>query len=233
MPIDPIHPLFLRHPVSAGTHLLFCAWAVWATLLFRRLSADDRFRRACVTVFGLSMVVLYGASGLYHAIPANFPRLIDMFLRADLAAIHVLIAGTCTVMFAVLPVGRFRRLLLVLVWMFAAAGAASKALPALPPVRVTLALYVANAAVGCLPARSLARAVGPGGMAWIAAGALAYAAGATCDRLRWPVPLPGVLGPHEILHLCDMLGTSCHVVFVVRYVLRPFERVFRCSSPVT
>src|SRR5262249_11240731 len=108
----------------------------------------------------------------------------------------------------------------------------SKAFPALPPIPVSLALYVANAAIGCLPARPLARAVGAGGMAWIAGGALAYAVGVTCDRLRWPTLLPGVIGPHEILHICDMLGTSCHVIFVVRHVLRPFEVVTSAADVV-
>jgi hypothetical protein len=41
MPFDPIYPFFLRHRVSAGTHLLYRAWAMWATALFRRLSAAD------------------------------------------------------------------------------------------------------------------------------------------------------------------------------------------------
>jgi hypothetical protein len=28
-----------------------------------------------------------------------------------------------------------------------------------------------------------------------------------------------VIGPHEILHLCDMVGTSCHFVFIARWVV--------------
>ena len=34
-----------------------------------------------------------------------------------------------------------------------------------------------------------------------------------------PVLWPGVVGPHEVLHLCDLGGTLCHVVFVTRYVV--------------
>jgi hemolysin III len=220
MPGDLIHPFGFRHPVSAVTHLLFCGWAVYVTAVFRRLTTGDRARQMSASIFGASMVLLYGASGLYHAIPATQPRWIALFRRLDLAAIHVLIAGTCTAIFAVLPAGRPRHVPLALVWAVAAAGAVSKALPALPDFSITLALYVASAAIGCLPVMALARMVGARGLFWIVGGAAVYATGATCEALRWPVPVPGIVGYHEILHVCDMIGTSGHVVFVVRYVVR-------------
>jgi hemolysin III len=219
MPLDPIHSYLFRDPVSAGTHLLFCAWALCATVLLRRIWAGNHLRRRCITFFGLSIVLLYGASGLYHAIPASHPRLIALFLRLDLAAIHVLIAGTCTPIFALLLCDPWRRALLALVWLLAAMGAASKLFLDLPPFRLTLALYIATGAVGCLPIVEIARAVGPRGLAWLIGGALVYAAGGTCEALRLPVVLPGFVGHHEILHICDMIGTSCHLVFVVRFVL--------------
>ena len=223
MPPDPLHPCLFRHPVSAGTHLLFCAWALCATVLLRRTWASDRLRRRCMSVFGLSIVLLYGASGLYHAIPSTHPRLIALFLRFDLAAICILIAGTCTPMFAILLLDPSRRLLLALVWVLAAVGVAGKLFLALPPFPLTLSLYIATGAVGCLPIVTVARAVGARGLAWLIGGALVYAAGATCEALRWPVVLPGVFGHHEMLHVCDMIGTSCHLVFVVRFVL-PYPR---------
>jgi hypothetical protein len=67
---EPIQPLFFRHPVSAGTHLVYCLWAVYATVLMVRL-ARGRGRRAAVAVFGVSLVLLYAASAAYHAVPAN------------------------------------------------------------------------------------------------------------------------------------------------------------------
>jgi hemolysin III len=47
-----------------------------------------------------------------------------------------------------------------------------------------------------------------------------YGFGGLCEAVRWPVLWPGVIGPHEVLHLCDMGGSTAHVVFVLHCVLR-------------
>jgi hemolysin III len=217
MPPDPIHPLVFRHPVSAGLHLLYAAWALYALALLRRLTRYDRARRAAVTYFGVSLVLLYVASGLYHAVPASAPRLVEFFRLLDLSMIHVLIAGTCTAAFALLR-GRLRALLLVLVWLVAGVGVLSKWLLPLPPPPLTIGLFAVAALLGMLPLAQVGRAAGWRGVAWLVGGGLAYAAGATCEALRWPVVWPGVVGPHEVLHLGDVVGSTMHVVFVLRYV---------------
>jgi hemolysin III len=71
-----------------------------------------------------------------------------------------------------------------------------------------------------LPLPAIARAAGWRGTAWLVGGGLAYAAGAACEALQWPVAWPGVVGPHEILHVGDVIGSTMHVVFVMRFVAR-------------
>src|SRR3954469_9145150 len=135
MPPDAIHPFVFRHPVSAGSHLLYAAWALYALALMRRLTRADPARRAAVSCFGASLVLLYLASGTYHAVPADSPRLVEFFRLLDLSMIHVLIAGTCTAAFALLT-GRLRATMLALVWLVAAVGVLSKWLLPLPPPRL-------------------------------------------------------------------------------------------------
>src|SRR5262249_38453909 len=167
MPSDPIHPFLFRHPVSAGLHLLYAAWALYALLLMRRLSRDDPARRAAVTCFGVSLVLLYLASGLYHAVPASQPRLVDFFRLLDMSMIHGLIAGTCTAAFALLS-GRLRVLMLTLAWLVAAVGVLSKWLLPLPPPRLTIGLFAAAGLLGMLPLAQVGRAVGWPGPARLA-----------------------------------------------------------------
>lgn len=216
MPPDPIHPFLLRHPVSAGTHLLFAAWAFYAALLLRRLARDGT-RRAALTCFGASLVLLYLASGAYHAVPPDWPRLLGFFRLLDLCMIHALIAGTCTAALVLLP-PRPRAWMLALVWAVALAGACSKWLLPLPGGPATVGLYAAAGLLGLLPAPALARAVGWRGLGWLFGGALAYAVGGTCEALRAPVVWPGYVGPHEVLHLCDMLGSTMHLAFAMKFV---------------
>ncbi len=61
---DEIVSFIFRNPVSAGTHLLWCLLAVYITGLLWRLSRGDRVRQLSTGAFGLSMVLLYGASGV-------------------------------------------------------------------------------------------------------------------------------------------------------------------------
>jgi hypothetical protein len=38
------------------------------------------------------------------------------------------------------------------------------------------------------------------------------------EAARWPAPWPGVVGPHEVLHFADVIGSSLHVAFALHYV---------------
>jgi hemolysin III len=220
---DDIVSFVFRNPVSAGTHLLWCVFGLFITALLWRLSRGDRVRQLSTGMFGLSMVLLYGASGAYHAVPHETPQLMGYLRLLDHSAIYVLIAGTYTPVFAVLLRGRWRIVLLSVIWSLAAVGIAAKWLLPWPPYGLTVALYILMGWVGIFPIWQLIRAVGVRGMAWGLLGGLFYTFGGVCDAISWPVLLPGVIGYHEVLHLADMGGTLIHVFFIVRYVL-PFQR---------
>jgi hemolysin III len=68
-------------------------------------------------------------------------------------------------------------------------------------------------AVWVLP--SLAREGGPGIVALIVGGGLAYSVGGLVYALRRPNPVPGVFGYHEVFHACTLVGYTCHYVAVV------------------
>src|SRR5690242_17930902 len=117
----------LRDPISSLTHLVTAVWAVYATLVLVRLTPDRPGRRLAVAVFGLSMVLLYAASGTFHGLPytrAANPEEFRFFQKLDQSAIYLLIAGTNTPFIAVLLTGRRARVFLGLMWGLAAAGIA-------------------------------------------------------------------------------------------------------------
>ncbi len=212
-------PLLLRDPVSSLSHLLGCVAALYVTALFWRLTAGDRLRRWSIVCFGLSMVLLYGASGAYHAVRSP-EETIDFFRRLDHSAIYVLIAGTYTPVFAVLLRGNLRVILLLLMWGTAVVGIALKWLLPLGPHWLSVVIYIAMGWLGVTPIVPLIRAVGVRAMALGALGGILYTTGAVCDALNWPMLYAPFLRPHEVMHFFDLAGTSIHVVFVMRYVLR-------------
>src|SRR3954471_20148393 len=103
---DEIYPFHLvRNPVSAGTHLLWCAFGIYVTALLWRLTRGDPARRWSVLCFGVCMSLLYLASGTYHAVRVR-DDVLRYFKLVDHSAIYLLIAGTYTPVFAVLLQGR-------------------------------------------------------------------------------------------------------------------------------
>lgn len=221
----------LRDPFSSGSHFLTAFWAVFATLILWRLTRGDPARRVGATVFGLSMVVLYSASGLFHAL--RLPRgELRFYQQLDQSAIYILIAGTCTPIMLVLLEGRWRAGLLGTIWAMAAAGIACLWLLPKAPHGATVGLYLGMGWVGFLGIGHYYRAVGVRGIAWAFGGAAFYTAGAICELTKWPVIWPGAIASHEVLHVCDMAGTFCFFVFVVRHVLAYRPRSARPVAPI-
>ena len=218
----PIPGVPFRDPVAAATHLAAALFAAYAAPLLCRLAGGDRVKRRSLAVFGVTAVALYTASGVYHAVPLPpDSATVGIFRRIDHSAIYLLIAGTYTPIFAVLLAGRRRKLLLAGVWLAAVAGVAAKWLLAAPPEWLEIGLYLGLGWLAVGVATALIRAVGWRGMGWAVGGGACYSTGAAFELARWPVLLPGLVGWHEVFHVCVMAGTTLHGVFMVRYVV-PF-----------
>lgn len=207
----------LRDPVASASHFLMAGLAVVATLVLVRL-ADDRGRRLCVLVFGLCMIALYSASGLYHALRLP-PAELRVYQRLDMSAIFLMIAGTCTPVAGILLTGRFRIALLSGVWLLAWIGIGSLWLFPRPDHVVLVSTYLGMGWLGMAGAWHYWRATGWRGLRWAIGGGLFYSLGAVIELAQWPILVPGVIRPHELLHFCDVAGTGCHIVFIQRYVL--------------
>jgi hemolysin III len=210
--------LELRDPVASSTHFFTSFWAIFATLVLWRLTRGDWVRRLSVTVFGLSMVILYAASGLFHALNLPRPEL-RPYQMIDQSAIYILIAGTCTPIMTMLLTGSLRKWLLIGIWALAVAGVVCLWLLPKAPHAVMVGLYLGTGWFGISGIWHYHRAVGWRGTLWICSGALLYTLGAICELTKWPVIWPGVIQSHEVLHLADMGATFCFFVFVVRFAL--------------
>jgi hemolysin III len=214
----------LRDPVSSASHLFTAVWAVYATLLLVRLTPPRSAKRRSVVVFGLSMVVLYAASGTFHGVPytrAANPDAFRFFQKLDQSAILLLIAGTNTPILVVLLGGRKGVAFLRLMWGLAALGVACLWFLPKAPHWAVVGIYLSVGWLGLAPVAHYYRAVGWRAMNWMWAGAAFYTAGAVCELTEWPVlsTAPLRVGYHEVLHFCDMAGSLCFFAFVLRVVL--------------
>jgi hemolysin III len=220
MDMRPI--LGLREPVSSLTHLATAVFVVYVTMLLWRLTSGDAAKRQAMLVYGLSMIALYTASGVYHAIPGHYydPN-VCFFRRVDVSAIFLMIAGSFTPIIVVLLTGRLRTVMLVLIWSLAAAGITLKwAYPSIPHP-ITVCTFAVAGLPGFLPIRQYWRALDGQGLGWVLSGCLCFALGGVFDVADWPTPIPGLIHAHEITHLLDMAGSAMHVIFMVRFII-PF-----------
>lgn len=170
-------------------------------------------------VFGLTSLLLFGNSALYHRI-AWSPPVKRTLKRIDHANIFLLIAGTYTpISLLALPPGP-GIVLLVAVWSGALLGIAFRVFWIGAPRWLYVPIYVGLgwAAVVDFPALWTANAPM---MALVLAGGALYTAGALVYALRRPDPFPARFGFHEIFHACTVLAFLCHWTAALLIALDP------------
>jgi hemolysin III len=162
------------------------------------------------SIFAVTMVLLYLASTLYHALPAG--RAKRVFRIIEHSAIFLLIAGTYTPFSLGVLRGTVGWTLLGLVWGIAVAGVTLKALNRLTHPVLTTGLYLLMGWLIVIAAEPLAARLPASGLQWLVAGGLAYTLGviffALGSSLRYG---------HFIWHLFVMAGTACHYFAVLWY----------------
>jgi hemolysin III len=206
----------IREPVNAGTHLLGLLLAAAGTIALLRL-AHGSSQVVAFGVYGASLILLYGASTLYHSLRLPEPRL-RALRTLDHIAIYFLIAGTYTPVALVTLRGPWGWALLVAAWTVAAAGIPFKIWFLDAPVWLSTAIYLGMGYMALLALAPLAAVVSMSGLAWLAGGGMAYTAGAVIFARQRPNPFPGVFGHHEIWHVLVLVGSACHFAFMLFHV---------------
>ena len=210
-----IPPMRLREPFNAWSHLIGLVLAGAGTVLLLRL-ADSRSRLLAFTVYGGSLMLLYAASTLYHALDLS-PRRLRSLRTLDHIAIYFLIAGTYTPVSLLTLADAGGRTLLATTWSIAAVGIPFKIRWLDAPVWISTATYLAMGYLALLAVVPIGHAVGASGLALLVAGGAAYTVGAIIFAVQRPNPFPG-FGHHEIWHLLVLLGSGCHFAFILFHV---------------
>jgi len=192
------------HEVAAAAAL-----AAWVLLV---AAAPAGVAKGAAAVYGGTLFVLFATSALYHR-PNWPPRARMVMRRLDHAAIYLLIAGTYTP-FCLLIGGGTGRAMLAVAWGGATLGVLQSVLWIRAPKAVSAAIYLALGWVVLPVVPALLRALGPGALALLAAGGLAYTMGAVVYATRRPDPFPRVLGYHEIFHALVVVAAALQLAVV-------------------
>jgi hemolysin III len=184
-------------------------------LLLVATRSGDLLQIIGCAVFAVTLVLLYAASTVYHALPASPAK--HTLRLLDHIAIYLLIAGTYTPFALGVLRGTWGWTLFGLIWTLAALGILSKIWLGHRYPRLSTLMYLGMGWLAVIAIRPLTAALPTGGLAWLVAGGLCYTAGVVFYVQDWR------RYRHTIWHLFVLTGSACHYAAVLRYATGPLR----------
>lgn len=198
--------------LNAITHLVAAALALAgaAVLVVLAARSGDPWKVVSVSIYGLTLVLLYTFSVLYHSLRGRAKRVLQ---KLDHQSIYLLIAGSYTPFCLVTLRGAWGWSLFGVVWGLAVIGSLQEFWADKARV-LSVVIYVVMGWAVVVALGPLRLALGPAGFLWLVAGGLFYTLGivfyAFDARIRHF---------HGIWHLFVMAGSAAHYVAILRYVI--------------
>ncbi len=198
---------------SAWTHGVGAAAALAGGAVLITLAAlhGDGWQLGAAIVFGVTLLLLYLASTLYHAI--RHPVAKGRFKVFDHCAIYLLIAGTYTPFTLIGLRGPWGWSLFAAIWTLALAGVVFKLFYTGRFKRLSTLIYVAMGWLVLVAIKPVMANLDGWTFGWLIAGGVFYTLG-TFFYHRESIPYA-----HAIWHLFCIAGSVCHYVAVMAQVV--------------
>ena len=196
--------------VSHGVGALLAVVGASVMITLAGCRGDGRCVLACC-VYGLSLVVMYTMSTLYHAFP--FQRVKKLFRIFDHASIFLLIAGTYTP-FCLLALRDNPKGLVVVsvVWLCAVAGVIMNTVSLEKTKGIALILYVIMGWAIVVAIGDIFRSLRDAGFWLLLAGGISYTGGLAFYAAKGRFM-------HSVWHLFVLAGSVLHYLCIVIYVI--------------
>ena len=212
----------IKEPGSAITHFIGMLMAIFAAvpLLIKAASEPSRVYIISLTIYAVSLILLYAASTTYHTFDIS-AKVNTILKKIDHMMISVLIAGSYTPVCLIVLKGRTGIILLSIVWGIAIAGILIKAFWVYCPKWVSSILYIGMGWTCVLAFTQILNNMSPAAFGWLLAGGIIYTVGGVIYALKLPLfnNRHKNFGSHEIFHLFVMGGSACHFVVMYSYLL--------------
>jgi len=202
--------------LNSISHLVGAALALigLGALLSVAIQTRDPWVISSFSVFGISMVLLYTMSTLYHSFSAS--RLKYIFRIFDHISIYLLIAGTYTPYMLVTLRDGNGWLIMGIIWTLAVAGILSEVFLSGRAVKVgQMIIYLGMGWACYFDFASLKIALPESGLLWLTAGGLTYSAGVVFYILD---KMDKLTHAHGIWHFFVLTGSICHFISIIGYV---------------
>jgi len=161
-------------------------------------------------IFGLSLMVLYSASTLYHS--AKDPQHRARLKVFDHSSIYVLIAGSYTPYTLVTLQGRTGWIMFSIIWGAALTGIILKLFFTGRFSIVSTIMYVVMGWIAMFAIKPLYTHLPSDGFNWLILGGIAYTIGAVLYSFK------KIKFNHAIFHIFVLIGSICHFISIYFYV---------------
>lgn len=216
--------LGLEEILNAVTHGIGAALAVAALVgMLVYYYNDGVWHLTSCLVYGISLILLYLASTLYHSFKNERLKLIFKFI--DHAAIYVVIAGSYTP-FALIPLrGDLGWMIFTVVWSLALAGIIFQIFCVKKFRLLGTICYLGMGWFAVVMIQPLLHRLPIDAIYWLIAGGLFYTVGAVFYLFK-KIPFN-----HAIWHLFVLVGSAAHFVAIFKFVL-PLPETIQILSAV-
>ncbi len=211
---------YIKDPGSAITHFIGMLMAIFAAipLLIKAAREPEHIYLLSLTVYAISLVLLYAASTTYHTFDIS-EKWNTILKKIDHMMIFILIAGSYTPICLLVLERPIGLILLGIVWAIAIIGIVVKAFWIFCPKWFSSALYIGMGWTCVIAFSQILNSLTTFEFAWLLIGGIIYTIGGIIYALKLPVfnSIHVNFGSHEIFHLFVMGGSACH--FIVMYSL--------------
>jgi len=202
----------IAHAVTHGVGILLSIGGLAVLVAFSALYGDA-WQITSTSIYGVTLILLYTASTLYHGI--THAKAKQVFQRLDHAAIFLLIAGTYTPFTLVNLRGGWGWTLFGLVWGIAVAGMVLELACKQRYKRLSLSLYLGLGWLVLVAINPMLATVETGGLLLLLVGGLCYSFGVIFYVWK------NLIYHHAIWHLFVLAGSVLHFFSVLFYVVPP------------
>ena len=213
---------YLREPINGLTHLagaILSLFAMIAMVIKAASMTNSTVAVTSVVIFGISMVLLYGASATYHSVFAK-ERVLLFLRRLDHSMIFLLIAGSYTPFCLISLNNSAGKILFAIVATQAILGILFKMFWFHCPRWLSTTIYIVMGWMALFVFVPLTEVLAPAGFMLLVLGGVLY----TIGGMIYGVKPKGLTfknwGYHEIFHIFILLGSLCHFLCVSIRIIR-------------
>ncbi|MDR0880804.1 MAG: hemolysin III family protein [Clostridioides sp.] len=212
---------YTREPINGFTHLagaILSFIGLLALVIKASIDKPSIISITSVIIFGLSLILLYTASTVYHLVKSS-DKVISWLRRLDHAMIFILIAGSYTPLCLVALKGKTGWVMFSIIATIAIAGVCFKMIWFDCPRWISTLIYIGMGWIAVFIMGPLYRAISLNGTILLLGGGLLYTVGAVIYAVKPKFLEFKKFAFHEIFHVFILLGSLSHFFCVFSYVI--------------